>query len=247
MAAAPAPTPQDTPSAEDSELGVLDGLKRAEHEYGEGLADFRAGRDEAAHAHMRQAFAALGETLDEDGLALELRPEFMALLEKVRAWDTAAEPSEAPTDLDADAAALAAVSPAQVPAAAKRETYSMPIDPDNETVKRFIALYTEKESRRRAVQEALGRDPHAGDLYVFRGVPESSALQSFDKLGQHSDINASIDDHTPPVRQHDLNPSRRGWHGGPRVWHDHRRHKPSVRRPRRALAIGTAPREQQRR
>jgi hypothetical protein len=42
---------------------------------------------------------------------------------------------------------------------------------------------------------------------------------------------------------HDLNPSRRCRHRGPRVWDDHRRHESGIRRLRRALTIGTAPRE----
>ena len=70
-------------------------------------------------------------------------------------YDGAPEPAEAPGELDADAAQLASVSPAAVPEEARREKHAIPVDPDNETVKRFIALYTGKETRRKAVEEAL--------------------------------------------------------------------------------------------
>jgi hypothetical protein len=63
-------------------------------------------------------------------------------------------------------------------------------------------------------------------------APESSALQSFDELGQHRYVDASIDDHTPPVHQHDLKAPRRRRHRRSNVGHDHCRHKPRFRRLR---------------
>ena len=75
--------------------------------------------------------------------------------------------------------------------------------------------------------------------------PESSALQSFDKLGQHRDVDTSIDDHAPPVRQHDLNAPGPCRHRRPNVGHHNRRHKAGP--VRRALATGTTPSKQQRR
>lgn len=155
--AAAAAAPSDPNSTADSESEVLDTLKRAEQSYAEALADFRAGRDDAARAHLRSAFSDLAGTLTEETLVQDARPDFAALAEKVRSFDGAPEQAVTPSELDADAEALAAVSPATVPEDARREKHAIPIDPDNETVKRFIALYTAKDARRRAVEEALGR------------------------------------------------------------------------------------------
>ena len=63
-----------------------------------------------------------------------------------------------------------------------------------------------------------------------------------------ADIDASIDDHTPPVRQHDLNTPRCRWHRRPNICHHHRRHEPGVNRPGRehAAPMRAAPSKQQR-
>lgn len=152
-----APAVSEPDSAADAELGVLETIRRAEREYAEALADFRAGKDDAARKHLKAAFEGLGETVTDDALAESVRADFLSALEKVRSYDGAPEPAEAPGELDADAAQLASVSPAAVPEEARREKHAIPVDPDNETVKRFIALYTGKETRRKAVEEALGR------------------------------------------------------------------------------------------
>ncbi len=72
------------------------------------------------------------------------------------------------------------------------------------------------------------------------GVP------GFDKQRQHRNIYARIDDHTPPVRQHDLNAPRRRGHRRPNLGHHNRRHKAGLSGLRRVLPTGAAPSEQQR-
>ncbi|MDE2290864.1 MAG: transglycosylase SLT domain-containing protein [Elusimicrobia bacterium] len=153
---ADAPSPSDLDWS-DADLGVMDALKRAEDEYGQALADFKAGDDERARAHVRSAFSELAETVAEDGLAEGLRPDFLSIAEKVRAFDGTDDPVDTPTDLDADPAQLASVSTASVPSVDGHKNGAIEIDPDNETVKRFLALYTEKPARRKAVEEALSR------------------------------------------------------------------------------------------
>lgn len=151
-----APAGAQDPAA-DSELAAVEELRRAELSYGEALADFKAGKREAAREHLKAAFAALAAGVEDDALAQSLRVEFLSALEKVRSYEGAPDPAETPADLDADAAQLAEVAPAAVPDEVRRERHGVPVDPDDETVKRFIALYTGKEPRRRAVEEALGR------------------------------------------------------------------------------------------
>ncbi|MBI5596784.1 MAG: transglycosylase SLT domain-containing protein [Elusimicrobia bacterium] len=156
--AAAAQAPGDPNSVDDAESGVLSQLKRAERSYGEALADFRSEREEEARAHLRRAFLELSDSLTDESLVNDARADFLAIVEKVRTFDGAAAPpeEERPTGLDADPAALAAVSPA-APVVGRDERHAIRIDSDNETVQRYIALYTGKESRRRAVEEALGR------------------------------------------------------------------------------------------
>lgn len=89
-------------------------------------------------------------------MAESLRPDFISSLEKARTYEGAPDPSERPGELDADSAQLAAVVPAAVPDDVRRQKHGVPVNADDETVKRFIALYT-KDNRRRAVEEALGR------------------------------------------------------------------------------------------
>jgi hypothetical protein len=52
------------------------------------------------------------------------------------------------------------------------------------------------------------------------------------RAGTHRYVDASIDDHTPPVHQHDLKAPRRRRHRRSNVGHDHCRHKPRFRRLR---------------
>lgn len=154
--AAAAEMPQEPDSAEDAEIGALEDLRRAELSYAEAMADFKAGKTESARAHLKAAFGALAGSVSEDALAQSLRPDFMAIVEKARTYEGAPDPAETPGELDADAAQLAAVAPAAVPEDVRREKHGVPVNPDDETVKRFVALYT-KDARRRAVEEALGR------------------------------------------------------------------------------------------
>lgn len=147
---------QDPDTAADAEIGALEELRRAELSYAEAMADFKAGKTEAARAHLKAAFSGLAGSVTDDGLAHALRADFMAAVEKARTYEGAPDPSETPGELDADPAQLAAVAPATVPEELRREKHGVPVDADDETVKRFIALYT-KDNRRRAVEEALGR------------------------------------------------------------------------------------------
>ncbi|TBR25398.1 hypothetical protein EPO15_02295, partial [bacterium] len=152
-----AETPVEPDTAADAEIGALEELRQAELSYAEAMADFKAGRTEEARRHLRAAFSGLAGSVSDDGLAQSLRPDFLSALEKARTYEGEPEAAEEPGALDADPAQLAAVAPAAVPEEARREKHGVPVDADNETVKRFIALYTAKDARRRAVEEALGR------------------------------------------------------------------------------------------
>ena len=137
---------------------MLAQLKRAERSYGEALADFRSEREEEARANLRKAFLELADSLTDESLAEDARADFLTIVEKVRAFDGSAVPEEEPaTDLDADPATLASVSPSTFPPLGHNDKHTIPIDESNETVQRYIALYTGKETRRRAIEEALGR------------------------------------------------------------------------------------------
>lgn len=148
--------PQEPDAVADREIGALEALRQAELSYAEAMADFKAGRTEKAREHLKAAFSSLAASVDDDGLANALRADFLSALEKARTYEGAPDPSEHPGELDANPAQLAAVSPAAVPEDVKREKHGVPVNADDETVKRFIALYT-KDNRRRAVEEALGR------------------------------------------------------------------------------------------
>lgn len=148
--------PQESDAAADADIGALEELRRAELAYAEALADFKAGKTEAARAHLKAAFGSLAGSVSDDGLAQALRTDFLSAVEKARTYEGAPDPAETPDELDADPAQLAAVAPADVPEELRREKHGVPVNADDETVKRFIALYT-KDGRRRAFEEALGR------------------------------------------------------------------------------------------
>ncbi|MFH1724592.1 MAG: transglycosylase SLT domain-containing protein [Elusimicrobiota bacterium] len=163
---APVPDPRQEPvvaQPEDPEVLLLDRLHKAGQHYDAGLEDFREGRIHDGRARLERSFAILTSLLEEDGLPTELREDFLGMLEKVRTWEGAQQNTESPSTLDVRDDELQ-TEPANGIPEPRARPHVIEIDPDNETTKKFVHLYTSK--RPADVAAALARSGRYRDMIV---------------------------------------------------------------------------------
>ncbi|MFH2204304.1 MAG: transglycosylase SLT domain-containing protein [Elusimicrobiota bacterium] len=138
----------------DPDALLLEQLRVAESQYEQGIKLFQEGKVRQARAAVKKAFALLTSSLEEDQLTIELKADFLSMLEKVRTWEAGETQTEYPSDLQVSAEVLEETPPAPA-APISSQQHTIEIDPENEITKKFIQLYTEK--RPDSVREALER------------------------------------------------------------------------------------------
>ncbi len=143
-------------------------LKRADALYDQALQDFHEGKLSLGRAAMKKAFDALVDDIDDEHLPAALKPEFVAMLEKVRNWQGVVTSSPTPSGLDVPEEMLrAATSTATVKMRGVR------VDPDNLITQKFLAIYTKQ--RPGTVEEALARSGRYRDMILAelskKGLP----------------------------------------------------------------------------
>ncbi|NNN06795.1 MAG: transglycosylase SLT domain-containing protein [Elusimicrobia bacterium] len=151
-----------------ADAGETDVLASAVGLYDAALSDFRAGREDAGRAGLKNAFSALVDGLDDDDIPAALRPDFAAMIDKARNWPDAESQGPAAPDLDVPESALrAAASTATVKMRGVR------VDPDNPIAQKFIAIYTRQ--RPASVEAALARSGRYRDMIAAelkrKGLP----------------------------------------------------------------------------
>lgn len=141
--------------AEAAEKGLFDVLKQAEALYESGVAEMAQGRVPDGRARLQEAFGLLLTNVEEEHLAAELQSDFAGMLEKIRTWEGPPTKEEEPTELDASEDVLQGLTTASLPEGNGQKEHVIEIDPENEIVKKYLVLYTQK--RKEAVEEALAR------------------------------------------------------------------------------------------
>lgn len=160
-AAAPEPMPAAGDAAGEAgpeaqaDLSLYERLDEAEVLYDQGLRKYREGQPEVGRSLIRRAFAQFPSLLDSEPLALELKPDFLGMLDKLRAWESAQGQGEAPSDLSVSTAEIRSVQAAAIPQPGKKRKRAVAVDPDNEITRKYIYLYIGK--RRAEVEQALAR------------------------------------------------------------------------------------------
>ena len=140
--------------SEDAAVAEFSTLAEAESLYAKAVASFKEGKVYNARAQMKRAFALLVSLMDEDELPIEVHSDFLAMIEKIRAWEGRETSAESLGDLDVGAEELASTETGAVPSA-KPKTHVIRINPDNKITKKYIGIYTKK--RPKSVEQALAR------------------------------------------------------------------------------------------
>ncbi|PCI38797.1 MAG: hypothetical protein COB53_04260 [Elusimicrobia bacterium] len=140
--------------AEDVEITELSTISEAESLYDNAIKSFQDGKVYNARAEMKRAFALLVSLMDEDELPMEVRSDFQAMVEKIRAWEGRTNAAESVGDLEVGPEELASAETEAVPSA-QTTNHIIRINPDNKITKKYIRIYTKK--RPASVEKALAR------------------------------------------------------------------------------------------
>lgn len=153
-------TPSEIPPTEDSELSDL--LRRADEMFEEGVQKFRQPSPSpwSARRRIKKAFSLLTSAVTDGSMAEQLKAEFDQMKEIIRTYEPAdaqaldeeSAPADEPDEVAAD---VKAVDAAEGRTVIDGRSYTIPLDPENEIVQRYIKLYTGK--RRESFQQALER------------------------------------------------------------------------------------------
>lgn len=139
----------------EAEKATFDVLKQAESLYEGGVGELAQGRVPEGRARLKEAFELLLTNVEEEHLAAELQADFAGMLEKVRTWEGPPTQEQDPTGLDASEDVLKALPTGSLPEGNGQKEHAIAIDPENEVVKKYLVLYTQK--RKDTVEEALAR------------------------------------------------------------------------------------------
>jgi len=162
--------------SDDPEVRLLERLNEAENAYKEGAALLSQGHTEKGQERLKKAFSVVASSLESDDLAYQVQGDLLNMIEKIRAWESGDidEVQEEAPSLDASADELKAEPAADIPKGRESRKHRIKIDPENELVKKYIHLYTNK--RRKEVEEALARSGRYRDMIVTAlrkaGLPE---------------------------------------------------------------------------
>ena len=141
----PAPAAREASPELDSELSAK--LARAESLYQEGLALFKAGKNEKGRERLKQAFEAAVSLVDDDGLPDSLHAEFSSMLAKIADYDAGEDEAEGSSlDEEAVKAATAAV-----------RMRGVKIDADNPLARALVEVYAKRKLKTEAVLSRSGR------------------------------------------------------------------------------------------
>jgi hypothetical protein len=156
-AAPPAVSTSAPAEAGAPDAALAEDLRQADGLYADAVGRLKDGRGDEARSELKRAFGILVEDVDDPSLAAALRPEFSAMLDRVRNWQGPAPAGETASDLDVPEDVLRAST--SVPAGRMRD---IRIDPDNALAQKFLAIYTKQ--RPGTVEEALARSGRYRDM-----------------------------------------------------------------------------------
>jgi membrane-bound lytic murein transglycosylase D len=161
-------TAAEAGDAAEEDAAAAAELARTDALYKEALDDFHNGKFYVGRAALKKAFDALVDDVEDENLPAALRPEFAAMLDKIRNWQ--------PLDVSSPTASGLDVSEDALRAAASSATIKMRdvrVDADNPLTQKFVAIYTKQ--RPGTVDEALARSGRYRDMILAelrkKGLP----------------------------------------------------------------------------
>jgi len=160
----------DADEDESDDAQAVAALARTDALYKEALDDFHDGKFYVGRAAMKRAFDSLVDGIDDDNLPAALRPEFGAMLYKIRNWQSLEASTPTASGLDVSEDALRAAASASTTTIKMRDVR---VDADNPITQKFLAIYTKQ--RPATVEEALARSGRYRDMILSelhkKGLP----------------------------------------------------------------------------